>query len=142
MAMNGGVERTVIISRRGIAGGRREGGRHIVVDNNLRLVYYRNAQFSYGDETTFYKGEPNDNSAVWEPEFSRGQMFNKGLFLLGYYEEINEFARSTLERRALSDGNLVQAWHATQIFEKFAEGPARLIRLSALPHRYQSGGVG
>ncbi len=129
MAMNGGVERTVIVSRKAVHGGGREGGRHIVVDNNLRLVYCRNASFGYGDETNFYKGTPDENTAIWEPEFSRGQMFNKGLFLLGYYDEINEFARSILEKRPLSEGTLEQAWVATQIFEKFIEGPGRVIEL-------------
>lgn len=129
MALNGGVERTVIISRKGIHGGGREGGRHIIVDNNLKLSYFRNADFGYGDETNFYKGTPEDNTAVWEPEFSRGQMFNKGIFLLGYYGEINEFARSILDNRPLKDGTLEQAWYATEIFEKFAEGPGKEISL-------------
>ena len=74
MAMNGGVERTVIISRNGVTSTGRVGGRHITVDNNLTLTYHRNAPFGYGDETNFYKGEPNDNTAIWQPEFSRGQM--------------------------------------------------------------------
>ncbi len=58
MALNGGVERTMIISRGGLQGGGRQAGRHIVVDNNLRVSYYRNADFSYGDEPNFYKGTP------------------------------------------------------------------------------------
>ena len=129
MSLNGGVERTTIISRQGLDEGGRRAGRHIVVDNNLRLSYHRNPDFSYGDETDFYKGTPEQNTAVWEPEFSRGQMFNKGLFLLGYYDELNEFARSILENRDLTDGTLEQAWFATQIFEKFLEGPGKVIPL-------------
>jgi predicted dehydrogenase len=133
MALNGGVERTLIISRGGIDSGGREAGRHIVVDNNLKVSYYRNSDYGYGDEPNFYKGTPDQNTAVWEPEFSRGQLFNKGLFLLGYYEEINEFARSILEGRPLKDGTLQQAWYATQIFEKFIEGPGKVIPLKEEP---------
>jgi predicted dehydrogenase len=133
MAMNGGVERTIIVSRSGAASTGREGGRHIIIDNNLVLTYHRNASFSYGDETNFYKGEPNDNTAVWQPEFSRGQMFNKGLFLLGYYGELDEFAGAILDKRPLKDGTLEQAWIATQIFEKFIEGPNKLIPLVKPP---------
>lgn len=133
MAMNGGVERTVIISRQGIESGGRIGGRHIVMDNNLTLTYNRNASFSYGDETDFYKGSPDENTAVWQPEFSRGQMFNKGLFLLGYYGEIAEFSEAILEDRPFVDGTLEQAWAATQVFEKMAEGPQRVIPLNMPP---------
>lgn len=128
-SMNGGVERTVIISRSGVESTGRVGGRHIVVDNNLTLTYHRNADFGYGDETNFYKGSPNDNTAVWQPEFSRGQMFNKGLFLLGYYGVVSEFADAILENRPFVDGTLDQAWVATKIFENFLEGPNKLIKI-------------
>ncbi len=133
MAMNGGVERTVIISKKGTASTGRIGGRHLIIDNNLVLTYHRNPDFSYGDETDFYKGDPNENTAVWTPEFSRGQMFNKGLFLLGYYGEMDEFCRACIERRQPVDGRLDQAWTATHIFEKFLEGPGRRIFLNAPP---------
>ena len=129
MSMNGGVERTVIVSRSGVESTGRFGGRHIAVDNNLTLSYHRNPNFSYGDEPDFYKGTPDENTAVWQPEFSRGQMFNKGLFLLGYYGELDEFASAILENREFCDGTLEQAWFATQIFEKMVEGPDKLIQL-------------
>lgn len=132
-SMNGGVERTTIISRQGIASTGRIGGRHIVVDNNLTLSYHRNPDFSYGDETSFYKGTPDENTAVWQPEFSRGQMFNKGLFLLGYYNEIQEFADALLEDREFKDGTLTQAWAATRIFEKMVEGSGKNIVLEMPP---------
>lgn len=139
-SMNGGVERTVIVSRKGTASTGRMGGRHIVVDNNLTLSYHRNPDFSYGDETSFYKGTPEENTAVWQPEFSRGQMFNKGLFLLGYYDEIQEFADAILENRQPIDGTLQQAWMATHIFEKMAEGPGRRILLEKVPWEAGEGG--
>ena len=111
-----------------------------MVDNNLTLSYHRNPDFSYGDETSFYKGTPEENTAVWQPEFSRGQMFNKGLFLLGYYDEIQEFADAILENRQPIDGTLQQAWMATHIFEKMAEGPGRRILLEKVPWEAGEGG--
>ena len=66
---------------------------------------------------------------MWEPEFSLGQLYNKGLFLLGYYNEINEFTRSILENRSPLKGTLEQAWQVTRIFEAFADGPGRQITL-------------
>ena len=133
MAMNGGVERTVIVSRQGVESTGRIGGRHIIVENNLTLTYHRNPDFGYGDETSFYKGEPNENTAMWLPEFSRGQMFNKGLFLLGYFDELDEFAKAILDGTPLVDGTLGQAWVATQIFEKFTEGQGKVIPLALAP---------
>jgi len=133
MAMNGGVERTVIISKSGVSSTGRIGGRHIIVENNLTLTYHRNPDFSYGDETNFYKGDPNENTAIWTPEFSRGQMFNKGLFLLGYFGEINEFCEAVIEKRQPVDGTLEQAWAATHAFEKLLEGLGKRINLNAPP---------
>ncbi len=121
-ASNCGMERTMILSDR---------GRHITVENNIRVSYHRDVQgLQYGCEPYYYQGGDSGASTVWEPEFSLGQLYNKGLFLLGYYGEVNEFAQAILENRPLSNGTLEQAWQATRIFECFAEGPNRVISLS------------
>jgi len=122
---NGGMERTTIVS---------DSGKHIVVDNNVRVSYHRSPPYEpgtgYGSAPNFYTGAPDQATAVWEPEFSLGQLYNKGLFLLGYCNEVNEFARSILEGRPPAKGTLDQAWQATRIFEAFAEGPGKVIPLS------------
>ena len=121
---NAGMERTTVVS---------DAGKHIVVDSNLRVTYYRTPPSErgtgYGSSPNFYTGTPDEAAAHWEPEFSLGQLYNKGLFLLGYYNEVNEFARSILEDRAPQKGTLEQAWQVTRIFEAFAEGPGRVIHL-------------
>ena len=121
---NGGMERTTLVS---------DSGKHIVVDNNLRVSCHRSPPYKagtgYGSAPSFYTGSPEQATAVWEPEFSLGQLYNKGLFLLGYYGEVNEFARSILERRPPVKGTLEQAWQITRLFEAFAEGPGRQIPL-------------
>lgn len=119
-SMNGGMERTLIVSDR---------GHHITVENNTRVTLHRTPPLGYGDVPSFYTGMTDQASAVWEPEFSLGQLYNKGLFLLGYYNEINEFARSILEERPVRKATLEHAWQATRIFEAFAEGPGRQITL-------------
>lgn len=119
-SMNGGMERTLIVSDR---------GHHITVENNTRVTLHRTPPLGYGDVPSFYTGMTDQASAVWEPEFSLGQLYNKGLFLLGYYNEINEFARSILEERPVKNATLEHAWQATRIFEAFAEGPGRQITL-------------
>ncbi len=118
-SLSGGMERTLIVGR----------GRHIVVDNNVRVSYHRNPPMGYGDNPDFFLGRPEETTAVWEPEFSLGQLYNKGLFLLGYYGEVREFAASILEGRTPSRGTLEQAWQVTKVFEAFAEGPGRVIPL-------------
>jgi len=119
-ARNGGMESTTIVS---------DSGRHVVVDNNVRVSYHRDAFGGYGDVPSAYGGEPERTTAYWEPEFSLGQLYNKGLFLLGYYNEVNEFARSILEKRLPAKGTLTHAWQVTRLFEAFAQGPNKLISL-------------
>jgi len=117
---NTGMERTTIVS---------DSGRHITVENNLRVTYCRHPGAAYGASPSYYLGSADEAAAVWEPEFSLGNLYNKGLFLLGYYNEVNEFARSVLEDRPPAKGTLKQARQATRIFEAFAEGPGRRIDL-------------
>jgi predicted dehydrogenase len=119
-SLNQGMEHTTIIS---------DSGRHISVENNIRVTYHKMPWIGYGDVPDYFKGSPEDASAVWEPEFSLGQLYNKGIFLLGYYNEVNEFARSILENRDPCKGTLEQAWQVTRIFEAFAEGPRKTIPL-------------
>jgi predicted dehydrogenase len=118
---NGGMERTVIVSHE---------RQHIVVDNNIRVTLHRNPgnQPGYGEAPDFFTGRPEETSAVWEPEFSLGQLYNKGLFLLGYYDEVNEFARAILEKRQPCAGTLEQAWQVTRILEGFYQGPGKVVR--------------
>lgn len=121
---NQGMERTTIVG---------EKGQHITVENNVRVTLHRTPPgLAYGAAPSFYSGGPQDVSAAWEPEFSLGNLYNKGLFLLGYYNEVNEFARAVLENRAPGKGTLKQAWQITRIFEAFAEGPGRTIALPAM----------
>ncbi len=118
---NAGMERTTIVS---------DSGKHITVENNVRVTYHRTPPLGYGDTPSFYTGGLDQAAVAWEPEFSLGQLYNKGLFLLGYYNEVNEFARSILEHRPPVKGTLEHAWQVTRIFEAFAEGPAKTILLS------------
>jgi predicted dehydrogenase len=120
--VNGGMERTEII------GGR---GQRVVVENNVRVTLSRpGAGHAYGRSTDYFDMPDAAASLAWEPEFSLGQLYNKGLFLLGYYDEVNEFARAVLEKREPTGGTLEHAWQVTRIFEAFAEGPGKTIELT------------
>ena len=115
-----GLERTVISS---------DAGRHVVVDNNLTVSYHRLPFPGYGDVPDFFGAGVDQATVTWRPEFSLGQLYNKGLFVLGYYNEITEFCASVLEGRQPARANLQDAWRATRIFEAFAEGPDIAIDL-------------
>ena len=120
-ANNGGMERTVVVG---------ENSRHLTVDNNTRVTLHREPlSVRYGESPSYYGEGLDGGSTVWEPEFSLGQLYNKGLFLLGYYGEIHAFARSILDGLPPARGTLRQAWQVTRIFEAFAEGPGRVILL-------------
>lgn len=119
--LNAGMERTTILSDR---------GRVIEVENNLRVTYHRDGPGrGYGTAPSFYLGRPEETSATWEPEFSLGQLYNKGLFLLGYWAEVNAFARAILDRTPLDRAHLTHAWQVTRIFEAFAHGPGKVITI-------------
>lgn len=118
---NGGMERTTIVA---------DAGAHITVENNTTVTMHRGGARGYGNVGSFYDGEPHEASAVWQPEFSLGQLYNKGLFLLGYYGELEEFAQAVLGGRPPSKATLDDAVDATRIFEAFAEGPNRRIDLT------------
>ena len=121
-AHNGGMERTMIVG----SGGQR----HITVENNIRVTLHKDPPDSgYGTTPDFFNGSPDQTSSGWEPEFSLGQLYNKGTFLLVYYDEINEFVRSILEKRSPDRGTLDHAWQVTRIFEAFFAGAERVISL-------------
>ncbi|GMV80667.1 MAG: hypothetical protein AMXMBFR7_18510 [Planctomycetota bacterium] len=125
---NGSMERVMLVGDK---------GRQIVVENSLRVWYHRNAPKpagqGYGNTPDFFCGKPGETSAYWEPEFSLGQLYSKGLFLLGFYDEINEFARATLERRQPKLGTIDHMWQITRIFEAVAQGPRKRVELEAQP---------
>jgi predicted dehydrogenase len=119
---NTGMERTLVVSDK---------NRSIEVVNNQRVSYHRNPpdRLGYGNNPYYYQGLPGEASTVWEPEHSLGQLYNKGLFIQGFYHEIREFAASILEKRAPANGTLEQAWQITRIFEAFAQGSNKIIPL-------------
>jgi predicted dehydrogenase len=123
-AYESGIERTMIVG---------EGGHDVIVQNNKRVLYRRGPArpdgWGYGNTPTHYTGPPEATTAVWEPECSLGQLYNKGLFMQGFYGELNEFARAILDGRRPARSHSAHALQTTQIFQAFAQGPAQTIQL-------------
>jgi len=120
---NGGMEHTQIFAK--------NKGRHISIENNIKVSLYRTPpDLHYGASPSFYTGTPENATAVWEPEFSLGQLYNKGLFLLGYYGEVEAFAQAVLNKTRVPKAGLDDAIMITKIFEAFAQGANKIIELS------------
>jgi predicted dehydrogenase len=99
-------------------------------ENNTRVTFAPNPplrELHYGrDErhTTDVHGV-----TVWEPEFSLGQLYNTGAFLLGYFGELSHFCDAVLSGSPVEIGGLDWAEEGIRIFDAFAEGPGRVIQL-------------
>lgn len=96
-------------------------GANLVVDNGVKLTYYRKGGRGPGG----YGGSPDyigpDEGApiYWEPEFSLGQLYNKGLFMLGYYGEVKYFVDCVRANATPAKSGLEDALEITKVFEAF-----------------------
>jgi predicted dehydrogenase len=94
-------------------------GENVVVENNLRVHYFRKgAGPAYGREGSYF-GSDESAPLLWEPEFSLGQLHNKGLFLLGYASEIIHFSTRLLEGHGPECGTLQDALEILKIYEAY-----------------------
>jgi predicted dehydrogenase len=111
-------------------------GANVVVDNCVHLTYYRKGgqrgSGGYGRAASFLG--PDEHAPItWEPEFSLGQLYNKNLFMEGYVQQVDYFARCVLAGEAPTRGGLEDAWHITRLFEAFRYGKeGTAIRLDSL----------
>jgi len=115
-------------------------GENVVVENGCRLIYYRRGgrgEGGYGRSASFI-GEDEGAPILWEPEFSLGQLYNKGLFLLGYAPEVLHFCETALaaaERPGArpEHADLGAALELTKLYEAFRGPEGELITLSEEP---------
>ncbi len=99
-------------------------GANVVVDNGIKLTYYRPGERGpggYGGSPSFI-GSDDHAPICWEPEFSLGQLYNKGLFMLGYYGEVKYFADCVRANTPPAKANLDDALIITKVFEAFLNG--------------------
>jgi predicted dehydrogenase len=97
-------------------------GENLVVENNIRLTHYRRPKerTQYGrTEDYFVSFDEQSAPLFWEPEFSLGQLYNKGLFLLGYAPEVVSFTTRLLENKAPERGTLEDALELMRIYEAY-----------------------
>ena len=91
----------------------------VVVDNGVRVTYYRPAQRpAYGRAASYLV--PDDQAPlVWEPEFSLGNLYNKNIFYLGYVPEVLHFCESVLAGAPPTKGTLAQSLEIVKLFEAY-----------------------
>jgi predicted dehydrogenase len=107
-------------------------GCNVVVDNCVKLTYYRRGERGpggYGRSTT-YIGNDETAPIYWEPEFSLGQLYNKGLFLLGYAPEIIYFSECVLNNTPPAKCDLAAALEVMKLYEAYQNASGQVIRLN------------
>jgi predicted dehydrogenase len=107
-------------------------GENLVVENNIRLVHYRRSQSKaqYGTSGDYFGAFPDDSApSYWEPEFSLGQLYNKGLFLLGYAPEVIHFTSCVLQGRGPDFGTLQDALELLKIYEAYLQPDQMISRI-------------
>ena len=105
------------------------GATSVVVDNGIKLTYYRRGDRGpggYGGATNYIG--PDETAPIhWEPEFSLGQLYNKGIFLLGYYGEVKYFADCVRTNTPPAKCGLDDALEITKVFEAFMQPAGQVI---------------
>lgn len=117
---NSFLERTEIVGR----------GGNVLIENNLRVTHYRpgGPPGHYGRAGAFY-GPDEQAPLSWEPEFSLGHLYNKGLFLLGYAPEILDFCECALSDKAPEWGNLGDALEIMRVYEAYLAPDGQVVQI-------------
>jgi predicted dehydrogenase len=106
-------------------------GANVVVENGVRLIYYRRGTRGpggYGRSSTFI-GPDDAAPVIWEPEFSLGQLYNKNLFTLGYAPEVAYFAECVLAGRRPAYANLDDTLAMMRWYEAYRRPPGEVISI-------------
>jgi predicted dehydrogenase len=106
-------------------------GANVVVDNGVKLTYYRKGSRGpggYGRASSFI-GADDEAPIVWEPEFSLGQLYNKNIFTLGYAPEVDYFAHCVLEGKRPAYANLDDTLQMMRWYEAYQQPEGQVITL-------------
>lgn len=104
-------------------------GENVVINNNIELIYYKKTKrFPYGRATNFLLNS-REGAEHFMPEFSLGQLYNKGLFLLGYFHEIKSFIESVHDKNKPVYAGLEDALSVMELYDSFAGKEESLITI-------------
>jgi len=99
-------------------------GANVVVDNGVRVSYYRKAERPAYGRSASYLVRDDEAPLVWEPEFSLGQLYNKNIFYLGYVPEVLYFCDSVMNGVPPAKGSLADSLEILKLFEGYRNTPA------------------
>jgi predicted dehydrogenase len=106
-------------------------GANVVVDNGVRLTYYRpgtRGAGGYGTGGSFI-GEDEAAPMFWEPEFSLATLYNKNLFYEGFVFEIRYFCECVREGRRPEIGGTDFARDVMALYEAYGGEEERVVEL-------------
>lgn len=106
-------------------------GANVVVENGVKLTYYRPGSRGAGGYTAALSFIGPDESAplTWEPQFSLASMEAKTLCLEGFLPEITYFANCALTGTAPARATLEDALHVTRVYEAFLQPEGEVVRV-------------
>lgn len=115
-------------------------GENVTMNNNIEITYYKKGKIGpYGSTPSYIPQE--GRVEYYSPEFSLGQVYNKGLFLLGYYNEILYFVdnlrKGTLPQRAGSE----DALNVMRYIDSFTAGNGKLNSFGEVHERKGRGDI-
>jgi predicted dehydrogenase len=107
-------------------------GCNVVVDNGVKLTYYRRGGRGPGGygRSPNYIGDDENAPIYWEPEFSLGQLYNKGIFMLGYAPEVIHFSECVLNNTPPEKGGLDMALEITKLYEAYKNPEGQIIQIN------------
>lgn len=106
-------------------------GANVVVDNAVRLIYYRKgsrAGGGYGAAGSFI-GEDAGAPMFWEPEFSLATLYNKNLFYEGFVQEIRYFCECVKSGKGPEIGGMDYARDVMALYEAYQGEEETVIEL-------------
>jgi predicted dehydrogenase len=105
-----------------------------ILRNGIDLTYHRRTPSPPYGRTLSYVCPDEAAPLHWEPEFSLGQLYNQGLFLLGYAPEVIHFCESLLAGRAPELGTLEDSLEIMKLYEALlTTEPGHAVIVNEMP---------
>ena len=104
-------------------------GANVVVENAMRLTYYRKASIGPYGRMASYLVDEQTAPLLWEPEMSLGQLYNSNNFIQGYAPSMRAFAEAALGGAPLRRGTLEDAVEILKVYEVLSQGMRGLVTI-------------
>ncbi len=115
-AMSGPMERLEVVGN----------GAHVVVENAVKLTYYRaGGTRGTGERSDTFIGSDPSAPILWEPEFSLGRLYSQQNVLEGYAGAVTYFVEQIAQDQAPKHGNLVDMMHIMGVVSNLLDGQER-----------------